>query len=232
MRPLGVVLHISASTYGDRDEIHAWHQQRGFSSIGYHRVILNGRAKSKSAYDAKRDGELQKGRADAVQGAHCKAKGMNTCTFGICCVGDPGRLPAGATAAEPSLTAKTYLTAKQAKTLVDLVARLCVQYGWDPQGKFSHPGRKEPVEIITQHSDHDPAKPFCASLNLPALRAAVAKRVGEIRADPSFTASPAAVAFDEVVLFAASPEGENYEDPESDVPPEPAGAAAEDQRYR
>jgi N-acetylmuramoyl-L-alanine amidase len=224
MRPLGVVLHLSASTYGDRDEIHAWHLQRGFSSIGYHRVILNGRVRSKSAYDARRDGELQKGRADAVQGAHCKAKGMNTCTFGICCVGDPGRLPAGPEPADAALTKKKYLTAKQSKTLVDLVARLCVQYGWDPQGHFVHPERKVLVEIITQHSDHDRAKPFCASLNLPAIRAAVAKRVREIREQPSFTASPAAPAFDEVERFTASPEGDDYEDLESDVPPEPAGA--------
>ena len=223
MHPRGVVLHLTGSTYGDRDVIDQWHRDNGWSEIGYHRVILNGKPKSKSAYDAARDGEVQKGRADHKMGAHCKSKGMNTCTFGISSVGDPGTVPAGATQADAALTTKKYLTAKQAKALVDLVARMCIQFGWDPKGTFKHPDTGATVNVISQHSDHEPAKPFCASLNLPAVRDAVAARIKAIKQQPGFAPPPAP--FAPVDAFAASAEQaeneEEYEDLESDVPPEP-----------
>jgi hypothetical protein len=232
LKPLGVVLHLSASRFGDRAEINAWHKQRGFAEIGYHRVILNGRPKSGSAYDASRDGEVQKGRADRKQGAHCLAKGMNTCTYGICSVGDPGHVPAGADPADESLVKRKYLTRKQSGVLIDMLARLCIQKGWDPRGTFRNPTSGAQVPVITQHSDHDPVnKAFCASLNLEAIRRKVADRVSVLRAQgdrgggfEAVGAGPAPGAeFEAVEEFEPAPEYEQeIGDPESDVPTDEA----------
>ncbi|HEU0054078.1 MAG TPA: peptidoglycan recognition family protein [Longimicrobium sp.] len=220
MKPLGVVLHVSASTWGDRAEIDLWHRQRGFAEIGYHKVILNGHAKSGSAYDVARDGELQQGRADSKQGAHCKMGGMNSCTFGICSVGEPGKLASGTTPADASLTKKPYLTQRQAQRLVDTVAKLCIQYGWKPKGTFKHPTRGVQIPVITQHSDHDPAnKPFCASLHLDAVRDAVERRIAQIKATPGMAAAAGEKA---KPVESLAPTGEEYdEEPASDVPPSP-----------
>jgi N-acetyl-anhydromuramyl-L-alanine amidase AmpD len=54
------------------DEIREWHTAKGWSDVGYHYVI-------------KRDGTLEKGRADTKQGAH--VKGHNKDSLGVCLVG-------------------------------------------------------------------------------------------------------------------------------------------------
>ncbi|SEO39488.1 N-acetylmuramoyl-L-alanine amidase [Paracoccus alcaliphilus] len=70
-----IVLHYSAS-YADLDlgveDIRRMHLDRGFSDVGYHYII-------------KRDGTVQKGRADSIVGAH--VAGHNTGSLGICCIG-------------------------------------------------------------------------------------------------------------------------------------------------
>ena len=70
-----IVIHCSATPEG-RDvtveEIRGWHKARGFKDIGYHYVI-----------DA--SGELHKGRAVELAGAH--AQGYNAESIGICYVG-------------------------------------------------------------------------------------------------------------------------------------------------
>lgn len=175
MKPRGVVVHVSASRFGDAAQIRAWHTQpkprgNGWTDIGYHRVILNGIRRAGQAFDRALDGRMERGRADTVMGAHCSAGGMNRVTLGLCLIGVPGWVPTGATASPLAVT--PYLTTGQADTLVAELAALCRTHGWDPLGTFEHNGRAVPV--ITQHSTHDPSKPLCASLNLPALRRAVA----------------------------------------------------------
>ncbi|RJL08397.1 N-acetylmuramoyl-L-alanine amidase [Paracoccus siganidrum] len=70
-----IVLHYSA-TYADQDlgveDIRKMHLDRGFNDVGYHYII-------------KRDGTVQKGRADSTVGAH--VAGHNTGSIGICCIG-------------------------------------------------------------------------------------------------------------------------------------------------
>lgn len=70
-----LVVHCSA-TPALRDigvaEIRSMHKQRGFNDVGYHYVI-------------RRDGRLEKGRADTVVGAH--VSGFNSASLGICLVG-------------------------------------------------------------------------------------------------------------------------------------------------
>lgn len=219
MKPMGVVLHLTASTYGEVAEIDKWHKKNGWLGIGYHRLIQNGRRSQPDKYDAMRDGKIEKGRPDGKQGAHCKAGHMNACTFGVCCVGDPGIVPAGAQAAPASLTTRKYLTARQAAVLVDTLAGLCTQYGWDPRGSFVHPVSGKKVQVITQHSDHDPKnKPFCASLNVSAVRKSVAARVKELAgAGVLAQAWPNAASFE--LVDDLSEVKEQGIEPDTDVPP-------------
>jgi N-acetyl-anhydromuramyl-L-alanine amidase AmpD len=70
-----LVVHCAA-TPPARDigvaEIRVMHKQRGFNDVGYHYVI-------------RRDGRVEKGRADNVAGAH--VQGFNSVSLGICLVG-------------------------------------------------------------------------------------------------------------------------------------------------
>lgn len=71
-----VIVHCSATPddkYYSAADIHRWHQNRGWSGIGYHYVI-------------KRDGEIEAGRPEYWDGAH--VKGHNKGTIGICLIGD------------------------------------------------------------------------------------------------------------------------------------------------
>ena len=76
---------------GNRDIIDKWNrEERGWSMIGYHGVILSGVRRYISDYDPALDGHIQPGRPEDMMGTHCQAKGMNTCSIGNCCIGDPG----------------------------------------------------------------------------------------------------------------------------------------------
>lgn len=230
MKPLGIVLHLTASRYGDAAQITQWHKDNGWSTIGYHYVVLNGVRNSGDAYKGAIDGVVEKGRPDNVQGAHCKAEGMNRCSLGITCVGTPGVLPSGAEPAPESVTAKAYLTKKQFRAMADLAARLCVRHGLDPAGTFVHPvtGKKEPV--ISQHSDHEPKKPFCASLKIDGAREAIVKAVAALNGPSLLDADPAAPGLEAMATEAFDPDSivlvEFADDPdgpdelETDVEPE------------
>jgi N-acetyl-anhydromuramyl-L-alanine amidase AmpD len=56
-----------------REEIEAWHLERGFDAVGYHFII-------------RRDGTIEEGRPLDVMGAH--AKGFNAESLGVCLVGN------------------------------------------------------------------------------------------------------------------------------------------------
>lgn len=76
-----LVVHVSDSPKGRGDEakdIHRWHQQRGWSGIGYNAVITG-------------NAELQPGRPDYWQGAHVRdfdqdGEGDNSDSLGICII--------------------------------------------------------------------------------------------------------------------------------------------------
>ena len=70
-----IIIHCSATKPSMNvgvDEIRDWHQDRGWSDIGYHWVI-------------RRDGTVEKGRPEYIAGAH--ARGHNQDSIGICLVG-------------------------------------------------------------------------------------------------------------------------------------------------
>ena len=67
-----IIVHCSAvkpTQTSSAKEIDAWHRQRGWKCIGYHYVV-------------RRDGSIEKGRAETQVGAHCK--NHNTHSIGVC----------------------------------------------------------------------------------------------------------------------------------------------------
>ena len=82
-KPKYIIIHCSDSIFGNEKLIDEWHKERGFSKIGYHYVICNGRPKSKQKDNS--DGKIEIGRNEDEVGAHCT--GVNTQSIGICLIG-------------------------------------------------------------------------------------------------------------------------------------------------
>ncbi len=87
-----VVMHCSASEFGNVALIDKWHKERGMKGIGYHFVIENGKPAAHQV-DRARDGMVSVGRKldddnyirpDEV-GAH--TLGYNARSIGICLIG-------------------------------------------------------------------------------------------------------------------------------------------------
>jgi N-acetyl-anhydromuramyl-L-alanine amidase AmpD len=113
MRPIRqIILHCSALTYGNADQIRAWHTKRGFDDIGYHYIVLNGRTKSADEYDRDLDGKIEPGRQINHMGAHCEDDNYDS--VGVCMVGDREFTPA------------------QIETVYDIIQDLRGQYGQIP----------------------------------------------------------------------------------------------------
>jgi N-acetylmuramoyl-L-alanine amidase len=133
-----IVIHCSDSGFGNAVTIDSWHRSNGWSSIGYHFVILNGQISPKR-HNSYFDGRVETGRPcdmdnlidpDEV-GAH--TLGYNTKSIGICLIGLSGQF-----------------TQSQIRSLIDLLHHI-----------------KDQMKDITvlQHSDVDPVnRPYCAGL--------------------------------------------------------------------
>lgn len=124
----------------DAAMIHSWHQARGWSGIGYHYII-------------RPDGTIERGRPRQMQGAH--DEGENSCTIGICVVGNFGALPP---------------TPLQVDSLCALLADLCDIYGLRPEDQGTIAGHRdnEPLETPTE----------CPGDELYALLPSIRSRVG------------------------------------------------------
>jgi hypothetical protein len=87
-----IILHCSASHYGDADTFDAWHKDRGWNGIGYHWVICNCYPKYENYInkqpDITYDGVVQKGRSEQFRGAH--VSDHNWESVGIVLVGAGG----------------------------------------------------------------------------------------------------------------------------------------------
>ena len=86
----GIIVHHSASDYGDAVTFDKWHRQKGWDELGYHFVIDNGISTL-----AKRDGQIEVGSRWKKQkhGAHCRVdvnddNHWNEHYIGICLVGN------------------------------------------------------------------------------------------------------------------------------------------------
>jgi len=114
-----LIVHCSDSTWGTASEIEKWHKEFGFDTIGYHYVITNGLLRSSEKYQKDFDGSIQRGRGDAIQGAH--VYGHNQDTLGICLIG------------------KTSFTQKQLfHTLPKLLSQLMDKYNLMTRDIFGH----------------------------------------------------------------------------------------------
>lgn len=180
-RILGIVVHCSASQWGNAGVIDQWHRARGWSGIGYHGVILNGHAEASGVYRYALDGKIEPGRSFGTEGAHCLAGGMNTVALGVCLIGAPGFPGSSARPAPKGVSSRPYVTERQYAALVHWLAKRCAENGLDPEGTFRHPATHARIPVITQHSDHDRGKPLCASVNIKALRRRVAEAMREGR---------------------------------------------------
>lgn len=147
-----IVVHVSA-TRADMDigvrEIRAMHRARGWSDIGYHRVI-------------RRDGTVEPGRAINVVGAH--VAGYNSTSVGVCLVGGVNAL------GQPQHNA----TKAQMDTLKTELAALALRYPdalicghRDLSPDRDGDGVIEPAEHIKACPCFD-AIPWAAALGLPA----------------------------------------------------------------
>lgn len=107
MKPIKLLVVHCSATPADRDigvaEIRAMHRARGWKDVGYHYVI-------------RRDGRIEKGRADTVMGAH--VQGHNNGSLGICLVGG----------VKPDMTAETNFTPIQYAALAQLLTTLTGRY--------------------------------------------------------------------------------------------------------
>lgn len=80
-----ILVHNSASKWGDVAEITRWHKERGFNTIGYHYVITNTHPRSSRVKDPAFDGVVHNGRALDKRGAH--EEKYNHRSLGICLIG-------------------------------------------------------------------------------------------------------------------------------------------------
>ena len=101
-----IIVHCTATPEGRPvtiKEITNWHKQRGFSTIGYHYVVML-------------DGSVQNGRDVNVSGAHCT--NHNSISIGVCYVGG----------CDKNMNAKDTRTDTQKRALLDLLKRLRTMY--------------------------------------------------------------------------------------------------------
>lgn len=137
-----IIIHHSASGFGNAVLIDSWHLERGFQSpdgihIGYHYVILNGQIGA-FKHDASLDGSIETGRPiDDDKDLELDEKGAHAFGYnnavGICLIGLSG----------------TY-TAAQIRALKFLIRKLKARF--------------EDIKVL-QHSDVDKKKPHCAGFN-------------------------------------------------------------------
>jgi N-acetyl-anhydromuramyl-L-alanine amidase AmpD len=84
-----IVLHCSASPYGNVEIIDKWHKGNGWDGIGYHYLITNAYPTNEN-WKLKQpnlalDGAVHKGRSEQFKGAH--VRGHNWESIGICLIG-------------------------------------------------------------------------------------------------------------------------------------------------
>ncbi len=141
-----VVLHVTASHFGNVELIDKWHKGRGWSMIGYHFLITNVFPKFEDLKNmtpqVEFDGKVFEGRPIKYKGAH--VKGHNSTTIGIALVGDTVESPYGA-----------LFSAKQLYSACDVIM--------DLMEKFPN------IKKIKGHTELDPDK-GCPLLNMNHFR--------------------------------------------------------------
>ncbi len=87
-----IVLHCSASYYGDVATFNDWHEKKGWNGIGYHWVITSCYPTEdhyrNNQPDMAFDGVIHKGRSEQFRGAH--VRGHNWQSIGVVLTGKKG----------------------------------------------------------------------------------------------------------------------------------------------
>ena len=187
-----IVIHQSDSAFGNAAVIDDWHRERGWSGIGYHWVILNGRIHAGAA-DAARDagtatpcsgaakaakdvrpecdGMIQEGRPPECVGAH--VRGHNETSLGICLIGIGEGLPIGSAAVPaasgagetPALPGSHgYITSAQWRALLKLCRELMERYGVS-------------VERVLGHREFPGVAKTCPGFEVEELRRALGEEI-------------------------------------------------------
>lgn len=73
-KPEYIIIHHALKRNCTIQDVHQWHLDRKMNGCGYHYFIA-------------KDGNIYKGRDETRSGAHCKEKGMNAKSIGICVEG-------------------------------------------------------------------------------------------------------------------------------------------------
>ena len=142
-----IVIHQSDSAFGTAGLMDRWHRERGWSGIGYHRVILNGWLRAER-FRAECDGLIQAGRPLEREGAH--VRGHNAHSIGVCLIGAGEGWPVGV----------GYLTAAQWQALAGLCAMLMREFG-------------VPVERVVGHREFPDVTKTCPGFEVAEVRRAL-----------------------------------------------------------
>lgn len=157
MIPLYLIIHTSASPYGDVDLIDEWHKARGWREIGYHYLVENGyRTSSHEPRQIDTNGLIQQGRAENEIGAH--ARGYNSKSLGICLIGKNGEY-----------------TPEQIASLIGLTVSLLFKYNIPVENVLGH-----------YEADPDSGK-TCPDLHMPTLRKKLSRVYGTFLEEMSCT---------------------------------------------
>lgn len=148
-----IVLHISALPYGTAEGIRKFHvEERGWSDIGYHRVIENGYPQSAGHYVPHRDGRISNGRPTWQKGAG--AFGFNDQALHVCMIGQDG-----------------HFTKRQFDSALDLIGRLVKCYDLTVERVIGH------CEIASldpkdapKHARDAAAQKTCPQLDMDVFR--------------------------------------------------------------
>ena len=113
-----IIIHHSATDYGNAMEFNKAHLRRGWKGVGYHFIIDNGTC-------GKENGQIEVSPRwiKQVDGAHCKASEMNSRGIGVCLVGN---------------FSKGYPSKVQMKSLEFLVNKLADYYNIPKRNILGH----------------------------------------------------------------------------------------------
>jgi len=138
-----IIVHCSDSYFGNAILIDSWHRERGWRGIGYHAVILNGHITA-SCFNKYFDGVIETGRPFDD---NTRIEGWET---GAHTLGKNDRIGVCLIGESGKFTqAQTLSLISFLKEMRDLFGEI----------------------TISQHSDHDPRKPYCAGLSKEFIKA-------------------------------------------------------------
>ena len=132
--PTHIVMHCSASRYGDAELIKSWHVEgRKWSRLGYHYVILNGQRNSSKRihYKNSDNGLVEAGTEVWYQGIHCPS--MNDKALAICLIGE------------------RHFTIQQFQAALDLVTDLSLRYTIPSTCIIGHNETPKQQSILIEH---------------------------------------------------------------------------------